>query len=300
VLPFSWLASLILSSVGVDSQWFESTSALYDFCYSQKFKHTLCPPIFPGKSDTQVKPPSGGLTPENLYAASVLYQKGQSPLAWLVSLQLGDRKGLFEDRRLWAEAQYLYGKILFDQKKYREAEIVYNRVVEEMKGRAVFHQERAWILFFNGKWDRALGSLVSAQSPLIREVPFFEKYFIRALIERDTCQWDLAFTTIAKGREALAQQNVDQVVSNHPWIEICETRPDHKDTCDALRFYYRSYYELRVKQAYADLDLLEVEMRDRGRTKPKEISKSELIWPYLGENWKDELGYYSIPITNAC
>jgi len=215
----------------------------------------------------------------------------------LVGLKLSEAMPKNADERLWAEAQYLYARVLFDQRKYREAEAVLDRVVEVFKGKALYHQQRAWVYFFTGKWDRALGSMVSAESSLIYPVPFFEKYFIRALVERETCQWTKAFNTVAKGREYLTNAQPD--VGTHPWVVLCENR-DLGAVCAKLRSFYQGYYTAQIKKALNDLDLVELEMKDRGVSQQQRASTSAIVWPFVGEAWQDELGYYSVPVRSQC
>lgn len=286
--------------------WFESTSKTFEFCTLAGFEHPICPPIYQkdgvkGRMHKNfvIKAPSGNLTSENLFRAVVLYQLDQPPVAWLVSLKLTEERPARIPKRLWAEAQHLYAKVLFDQRKFKEAEFVMDRSVEGLKTRSLYHQQRAWVHFFNGKWDRALGSLVSAESPLIYPVPFFDKYFLKALVERETCQWGRAFATIARGREVLKTVDPAIEAEKHPWVQICD-QADLKAACGKIREFYTAYYAHKLAGAKSDLDLLEIEMRDRGITIQKDLTYAEITWPYEGEDWKDELGYYSVPIKTAC
>lgn len=290
----------------VPADWFRSTTNQFEFCLQSKFEHPLCPPIYQPNGidernhpDFQIKAPSGNLNADNLFRAVSLYQIKRPPVKWLEDLRLNERKPVGVDAKLWNEAQYLYGKVLFDLKRFKEAEALFDQVVELAKGRGLYHQERAWVLFFNGKWDRSLGSMVSAESPLIHPVPFFEKYFLRALIQRDTCFWNQAFDTIAKGRKLLKAVKISDEVEHHPWVILCD-RNQLGQTCRSLREFYISYYEAKVRRSLSDLDLLEIEMRDRGQLKQTEPSTSDIVWPYIGENWRDELGYYSVPVKSKC
>lgn len=298
-----WSQSLI-SDVRPPEDWYRSTTRLFEYCVDVKFEHPLCPPIHRSSGEArehlgfQIAPPSGPLTADNLFRATSLYQVNRTPMAWLISLKLADKRPRQIDRRLWAEAKFLYGRSLFDQKKYKEAEVIYEQLIDDLKGRALFHQHRAWILFFNGKLDRALGSIVSAESPLIYPVVFFEKYFVRALVERESCQWSKAFATIDSGRKNMKAM-VEPQVEGHPWVKLCDAR-GLTDTCRKLRGFYDGYYRVQVMQGLKDLDLVEIEMRDRGVVKPKEASTSRIIWPHVGESWADELGYHSVPVRKQC
>ncbi len=299
--------------------WYESTTRMFYFCLAQKFHHPLCPAVREAIRPTfttmvalasanspavlelspyeRVKEPTGALTSQSLFEANILYQLNRPPMFWLVSLKLNGARPKNVDAKLWANAQWLLGKIYFDMKKFKESMALYDLAVDELKSKSLFHQERAWVFFFNGKFDRALGSIVSADSPLVYQIPFFEKYFVRALSEKDTCNYEEAFNTIEKGRIALdkSQANPDQ----HPWVILCE-RENLGPVCGDLKSWYGKYFTAQIDRAKRDLDLVEVELRDKGLTKPAKPSSSEIVWPFIGEHWADEVGYYSVPIPTRC
>jgi len=289
--------SITQSTKGFDD-WYQSVTAQYKLCKVLDFAHPICPAIYPAKqAEFKITPPSGALTPQSLLAASGLYVRGQPQTMWLASLNLTGKRDPKMDPRLWAEAQYLYGQILFDQKKFKESNIVFDLAVDQLKGKALFHQERAWAQFFAGEIDRSLGSLFSALSPLLHPTPYFEKYFLRALIERETCQWDKAFATITAGRVDLQSSFYD--AANQPFVKLC-TKDQLSEQCDLLRSYFESYGAEQIKAALLDLDVLEMEMQDRGVTKQKSLSRSKVIWPFLGEAWQDEIGFYRVKLESQC
>jgi hypothetical protein len=307
VLLFNLLTLTALTLVSSDKppkDWYKSTASLFEFCADKNFDHPICPNIHGNFSKPEgsvdVEPekiPQGALTAENLFYANTLYKMNKAPLGWLISLKITGPRPLKMDRQLWAEAQYLYARILFDQRKFQESALLFDRIVEESKGRALYHQERAWALFFSGQYDKALGSIVSSESPLIYPVPNFDKYFLIALVERETCRWGLAFRTIAKGRETLASLNID--IEKQPFVRLCDQKTPGP-LCANIRAYYKKYFNAQIKRSMDDLDLLEIEMRDRRPEKQAEDSSADLVWPFVGENWKDELGYYSVPVGSQC
>lgn len=287
----------------VPEDWYTSTTKLFQYCVDVKFEHPICPQINKGNftdfdfSSEFFQPPVGSLSARTLFQATVLYQVNRPPSYWFVGLKLDEKKPDHISDRLWAEAQWLWARILFDQRKYEESLKYFDKLVDEFKGRALFHQQRAWAQFFTGKFDRALGSIVSAESPLIYPVPFFEKYFLRALIEKENCQYKEAVQTITSGRAALqySEPNPDQ----HPWVVLCNEN-NLGATCSRLRSWYSRVYQNNVNRSLKDLDLLEIELKDRLTEGQEKKSSSAIIWPFIGENWKDELGYYSVPIEKKC
>jgi len=278
--------------------WYKSVTEQYHLCKHLNYAHPICPGINPAaQAEYQIQEPTGPLSSQALLAASGLYVRGQAPTAWLTTLNLAGRKPSEIDARLWAEAQYLYAQVLFDQKKFKESSILLDRAVDRLKGKALFHQERAWTLFFAGELDRSLGSLFSAMSPLLHPTPYFEKYFLRALIEREACLWDKAFATISAGRVDL--QNSFYDATQQPFVKLCE-KDQLGQRCADLRKYFEAYGAEQIKNALTDLDLLEMEMQDRGVTKQKKLATSRVIWPFLGEAWQDEIGFYRVKLESQC
>lgn len=287
----------------VPGNWYRSTTELFNYCVDVQFNHPICPRIRAdnfGEIDFKsefFKAPTGELNARSLFQATVLYQVGRPPIYWFVGLNLDGQKPAQMDDRLWAEAQWLWARILFDQKKYEESLKFFDLVIEEFKGRALVHQQRAWAHFFNKKFDRALGGIVAAESPLLYPVPFFEKYFLRALIEKESCQYESALRTIAFGRQALKERGVDH--KEHPWVVLCHRR-NLGTQCLRLETWYANVYEKKIQSAINDLDLLEIELGDRLTEGQKKKSASTIVWPKMGESWKDELPLYSAPIENKC
>jgi tetratricopeptide (TPR) repeat protein len=289
----------------VPNNWFESTTNLFDYCVKVSFGHPICPQINQNAlsdfnfSEEFFKPPVGHLTARTLFQATVLDQEKRPPIFWFVGLKLEGPRPRSISARLWAEAQWLWAKILYDQGKIKESLELFDKLVDEFKGRALFHQQRAWVQFFSGQFEKALGSIVSAESPLIYPVPFFEKYFLRALAEKERCHYSSAMKTITAGRAALRFSEPDP--SNHPWVTLCDER-GLGTTCSRLRSWYSRIYKQKAQRSLADLDILEIELKDKIVESEKESSaeSAPIVWNFIGENWGDELGFYSVPLPDKC
>ena len=291
----------VLAKVPVN--WYQGTSNLFDYCVEVKFAHPICPPI--NRMDFSevdfnsefFTPPTGPLNPQTLFQATVLYEVGRAPEYWLVGLGLDKKRPVGIDARLWAEAQYLWARLLYDRRQYPKALELYDQLVDEFKGKALFHQQRGWAQYQARKFDRSLGSIVSSESPLIFQVPFFDKFFLRSLIEKENCLYQQAMQTLQNGRKFFASNIPD--AKKHPWVILCE-RKNLGAVCSRLENWYRARYSEKVKASLSDLDLLEIELRDRLTQGQKVKSEAKIVWPFVGENWKDELGYYSVPIKSSC
>ena len=61
------------------------------------------------------------------------------------------------------------------------------------------------------------------------------------------------------------------------------------------------FEDMTPEQFRSAFDLLEIELRDENLGAQAKAAKSEIVWPTAGgENWRDELGYYSVPIKSKC
>ncbi len=290
----------LLNRVPLD--WYTSTTRLFEYCHDVEFQHPICPRV-KGRGDIDFESeffsaPFGPLTARSLFQAAVLYQVKRPPDYWFVSLGLEKERPVTIEPRLWAEARWLWAKILFEQRKYKESLKFFDDIVEDFRGKPVFHQQRAWAQFFNGQFDRAMGSIVSAESPLLVPVPFFEKFFLRALVEKESCQPTQALATISVGRNRLTFAQSPSTA--HPWVILCERR-GLGDLCPRLRSWYDTQFGLQIKRALEDLDLLEIELRDMNSRPRATEAKSDIVWASInGESWADELGYYVVPVVSKC
>lgn len=278
--------------------WHESLEKQWDFCVSLSFESPICPQL---TSLYAVPPaPTGALSSLSLLQAMTSYRLGKDVGDWLESQKLAGPKPQSVDQSLWNQAKWLYAQNLYDKSRYSESVKIFDELNEVFKGRASFHQQRAWAQYFAGDSKKALGSIISAESPLIKEAPFVRKYFLRALVERDLCQYQRAFETIAAGREALAK--LKPLDEKNTWVQICEKKgPSH--LCGRVKDWYRKAFEQEVKEALVDLDTLETEMNEKGLSSQNKVAKGEnkkIQWPFAGEAWEDELGHYEVQVEGRC
>lgn len=295
------LSALNLNSTEKLAQgWYRSFSDTFNYCMAVHFRSTICPPIATEERFNAVVP-TGPLSPITLLQAEEAYRVGISPKDWLLSLKLADQKlkGRIKDDReiLVARAKWLLAEVLYDDRQFESAEQLFDQALPYFKGRAKFHQERAWNQYFMGKFNLAMGSIMSAESPLVYRLPFTDKYFLKSLIERDSCQYTKALATLAEGRKLLtdAQLNVSQI----PWVKTCQ---DLKlgPVCDRLVVWAQGQLKKDLDQSKVDLDFIELELAEKGfRLNPK-VEVKTVVWPYVGEKWADELGHYSVEVSQQC
>lgn len=291
--------SLILIAQGTPSiEWQRGIEQHFEFCQSVNFESALCPQM---TNLFEVKPlPTGKLTSANLGLAASALRMKRDVSGWLQSLKLNEPRPANSDAQLWDTARWIQAQELFGAKKFNEANQTLDALVETFKMRSSFHQQRAWVQFFAGQYDRALGSILASESPLTDRSPFFKKYFLRALIERESCQYEKAFRTITEGRKQL--QNLKPEIDSNPWTKVC-VKKAKSELCAQLKDWMTRGFESERAAALTDLDVLETEMNGKGLQAAYAAAKKNLepiVWPFLGEAWMDELGYYSVEVNSEC
>lgn len=300
------ILALILSVADLKplpSNWYESISKTFDYCMSIDFSSSICPTSeVEGQVEGQTSRGQlqyGEVSARAILNAKQAYLNGLEITDWLSSLNLDKPRPAGISERLWDEVLLLYAENLYDRKRYQEAMVIYDRLVDRFRMRASFHQKRAWIQYRAGNIPGALGSLLSAESPLLKPYPFAQKYFLKALIERDLCRLQEAYQSIQTGRVELEKSRVE--ADQWPWVQLCDLKLKGSPRCQKLREAFKAQYENDKKQALRNLDLLEVELVDKiPGLKKLEVKKTSITWPMFHEHWIDEVGKIYVPVDSQC
>jgi hypothetical protein len=290
------LAGVTLFSFPVEA-WYRDAEASFEFCKSVSFENPICPPL---SSLYEVyASPTGDLTDQSLLLAATGLKMDRPAQQWLEGLNLTAAKPKGISEPLWNQARWIYAQSLHAQKKFAESSQMFDQINHVFKRRSVFHQQRAWVQYFAGQFDKALGSIVSAESPLTDRAPFLKKYLLKALIERDTCQPMKALQTIASARRELSELQPNP--SGFAMIKACQPQRDG-ELCEKLSQWYQRFFAEEVKSALKDLDFLEAELSERNShlANSKVDPKKPVEWSFVGEAWLDELGNYTVQITESC
>jgi len=278
--------------------WYRSAEDAFTFCKSISFENPVCPPL---TSLYEVyAAPSGPLTNQSLLLAATALKLDRSADSWLDSLKLNESRPKEVSEDLWNQARWLYAQSLYSQRRFQEASVLFTALVGSFKRRSVFHQQRAWVQYFNGELDKALGSVISAESPLTDRAPFPRKYLLKALIERDTCQPMKALQTIVSARTELGAMKADAMQS--PFVKACNPAKDG-DLCGKLIDWFNRQLADEISSVLKDLDFLEAELSERNSflsSAPAPDPKKAVEWSFVGEAWLDELGHYTVQIEGSC
>lgn len=304
-IVFSIFLSLLSEGSAAESstpadRWYLSFTNTFEYCVSTQFKSVLCPSItIEDRLLTQI--PKGELNPTTLLQAKESYRAQKSPKEWLDALHLEKIKlgNDIQNSRdlLVASAKWLLAEILFDERQFEAADKIYEEILPYFRGKAKFHQERAWVKYFRGQFQYALGSIMSAGSPLVYPIPFIDKYFLTALIERDSCQYTKALATLAEGRAQLELSL--KAADRSPWVKACQNLKLGA-TCDRLAEWARQNIQKEIDQAKIDLNFIELELADKGFRVDSRPAVAAVVWPYVGEKWGDELGHYRVEVPEKC
>ena len=278
--------------------WYRSAEDAFTFCKSVSFENPICPPLT--NLFEVYAAPSGPLTDQSLLLAATALKLDRSADSWLESLKLNESRPKEISEDLWNQARWLYAQSLYSQRRFQEASVLFSALLNSLKRRSVFHQQRAWVQYFNGELDKALGSVISAESPLTDRAPFPRKYLLKALIERDTCQPMKALQTLVSARTELAVMKADAAQS--PFVKACNPSKDG-DLCGKLIEWFNRQLSDEISSVLKDLDFLEAELSERNLSLSSAAApdpKKPVEWSFVGEAWLDELGHYTVQIQGSC
>ena len=267
------------------------------FCKSVNFENPVCPGL--STIFEVYASPSGPLTDQALLLAATSMKLERPAIDWLEALNLNGDRPKDVSAPLWNQAQWLYAQALYNQKKFKESALVFDRINSVFKRRSLFHQQRAWIQYFAGDFKKALGSIISAESPLTDRAPFPRKYLLKALIERDVCQPMRALQTIASARRELSELKVEP--SRFAFLKACNPIKEAA-LCERLSSWYQKQLNDEILSVLKDLDFLEAELSEKNDhlvSSPAD-PKKPVEWSFVGEAWLDELGNYTVDIEGSC
>lgn len=295
---FSLVILSMVSSSQPEVSWYDSFSDRFEFCVADHFRSPICPDIG-NRVEVSGELVSNKLDSASLLRAYELYNSGENPEQWLKSIGVGSERPNDIDKKLWAHAEWLYGKILFDSKRYELAETLYQSANSELNRHPLFFQERAWLAYFRKDFGFSLGHILSSESPLLVKVPFPKKHFLRGLINLETCRYRRAIAGIERARREL--KALLQSPPKSPWIESCRENPELELVCPYIENWHKQHLTKEVREAERDLDILELELAERQpNKKTASRTESKVEWPFINEHWLDELGRLFVEVKDQC
>jgi hypothetical protein len=98
-------------------------------------------------------------------------------------------------------ARQSLARILFEQKKYKEAYKMYETIDSPIEKQATVFLEEAWTQYYLKDYRRAMGLLYALEAPAFYRCFNPEKYVLKALIYNNLCHYNVAKDAVAEFRQ---------------------------------------------------------------------------------------------------
>ncbi len=95
-------------------------------------------------------------------------------------------------------ARQSVARILFEQKKYKEAYDMYETINAPVEDQASVFMEEAWTQYYLKNYQRAMGLLYSLEAPSFFRYFNPEKYILKSLIYKNLCHYNVAKDAVAE------------------------------------------------------------------------------------------------------
>jgi hypothetical protein len=92
-------------------------------------------------------------------------------------------------------------RILFEEKKYKEAYGMYEQINAPVEKQASVFLEEAWAQYYMKNYRRAMGLLYAIEAPAFYQYFNPEKYLLKALIYKNLCHYNVAKEAVQEFRE---------------------------------------------------------------------------------------------------
>ncbi len=98
-------------------------------------------------------------------------------------------------------ARQSLARILFEQKKYKEAYKMYETIDSPIEKQATVFLEEAWVQYYLKNYRRAMGLLYALEAPAFYRYFNPEKYVLKALMYTNLCHYNVAKDAVAEFRQ---------------------------------------------------------------------------------------------------
>ncbi|RME19036.1 MAG: hypothetical protein D6806_19000 [Deltaproteobacteria bacterium] len=92
-------------------------------------------------------------------------------------------------------------RIFFEQKKFKEAYEMYEKIDAPIEDQASVFMEEAWTLYYLKDYRRAMGLLYALEAPAFYRYFNPEKFLLKALIYKNLCHYNVAKDAVAEFRQ---------------------------------------------------------------------------------------------------
>jgi outer membrane protein assembly factor BamD (BamD/ComL family) len=217
------------------------------------------------------------ITPESHYYYRYLYKKAllalyRDEITEAIDLLKKILRSDQPSRKLQDDARKTLARLLYEQRKFEEADFMYAQIQRSILEQAENLLERAWAEYRMGNAETAMGLLYAFEAPSFRDAFKPEYYILKSFIYKDVCHYDKAMTVIEEFRSrygtaleiiygrkptvdnhALMLYLLNKKHINQIW-QFLELLEKEKAACtefkdQALRSYLEKIYDLQIKQS---------------------------------------------------
>ncbi|HQI80640.1 MAG TPA: hypothetical protein PLR71_03680, partial [Deltaproteobacteria bacterium] len=157
------------------------------------------------------------ITPQSRYYYQYLNRKAllrihQDRIEEAVPLLRQVITGSCTDENLKDQARKTLARLLYEQKKYAESDLLYQAIEENILAQSQNLMERAWAHYRMGNPEKAMGLLYAFEAPSYRNHLTPEYYMLKSFIYKDVCHYQSALNVVNefKGRYGSALAGIYQ------------------------------------------------------------------------------------------
>jgi hypothetical protein len=100
------------------------------------------------------------------------------------------------DEHLKDEARKTLARLLYEKKKYKESDLLYQAIEENILAQSQNLLERAWAHYRMGNPEKAMGLLYAFEAPSFRNYLTPEYYMLKSFIYKDVCHYQNALSVV--------------------------------------------------------------------------------------------------------
>jgi hypothetical protein len=148
--------------------------------------------------------------------------------------------GSCQDENLKDEARRTLARLLYEQGKFKESDLLYQTIEENILSQSQNLLERAWAHYRMGNPEKAMGLLYAFEAPSFRNNLTPEYYMLKSFIYKDVCHYQSALNVVDefKGHYRKALEGIYQrgkISENNELLLLLLNRKNIKQTWDFLQ-----------------------------------------------------------------
>lgn len=183
------------------------------------------------------------------------------------------------------------GRVNYQARNFPQALEAYDKITAKSSSWFEALEERAWTYMQMGRPDDALAQLKTVLSPLFKDRPVSEPYFLTALAQLRICDYSALFKTIHEFKDRFRDRVKTWEMSSDP---VAKARL--KETSETIQ-----KINLVEAEAIQRLYLEEDDKKRGGAPPPIAKSKGQMSFPHIegDEVWLDEVDDFRVSVKEC-